>query len=153
LLFDRLELIESFTQTSIFLKPITLALKKYAVPFGGSNGLAPVILMLELVLPRVRGNLIETTIDKIDHPNVTVSAGPKGQAQAHALAQQNVIASVMGNNHGQPINMIQNEPIISTITAIESVDLYNDFSQMLDILADRCNIGRPKKIGNYYCKS
>jgi hypothetical protein len=109
--------------------------------------------MLELVLPRVRGNMIETTIDKpIDQPNITANGGPKGQAQALALAQQNVITSVIGINHGRTMNMIQNEPIISIITAIESVELYNDFSQMLDILADRCNIRRPKKIGNYYCK-
>lgn len=169
-IFDKMELLDSFSQTSIFMKPITQALKKNPIPLGNDYGLAPVLLMLEPVLPPLKGNnilgnsrisekQIELQTNKLKISGSSGGNEPKGQAQAQALAQQNAIATVMGINntqipsHIEPHSIKHQKTEIIKITAIESIDLLNDFSQMVDILADRCNVRRPKKLGGFYCKN
>jgi hypothetical protein len=150
-LFDRLEMSESLLQAATFGKPITFALKKNPLPFGSTSGLAPVILMLEPVFPPVKGYSVDVSSDKVSEvASPSPTGGPKGQAQAQALAQQNAIANVTGITP-EPIPLAKYDPL-QKISAVESVELINDFSQMLDVLADRCQVRKPKRYGNYYCK-
>lgn len=151
-LFDRVEASGSLVQAALIMKPIAIALKKNPVPFGQTSGLAPVLLMLEPIFPQVKGySMNSLSSEKIADIGLPTNVGPKGQAQAQAFAQQTAMASVMGISTDTPIALKPTEIQAPRISAVDSVDLINDFSQMLDILADRCNVRRLKRFGNFFC--
>ncbi|KAI8928887.1 hypothetical protein BC831DRAFT_58885 [Entophlyctis helioformis] len=90
-----------------------------------------------------------------------ISKGPKGQAHAQVLAQLNDMEMVIGaagggkeSGTGQAATSTATESDktapLPALTPLESVEILSDFSQMLDVLADRFGVKRARRCGNMY---
>ncbi|KAI8900567.1 hypothetical protein BC833DRAFT_581371 [Globomyces pollinis-pini] len=163
---EKLELSDSLNQTtSALLKNINNGIRKHAVQFGTSQGLAPVILMIEPKFPQIKGletrSITHGSTTELDVQGTAFQKelpinGPKGQAQAQVLTKRQEVEAVMGATteikgditDGHLVN--DKQSVNPHITPIECFEVTNDFSQILDVLAERYNLKKPKKIGNQY---
>ena len=143
-LFERLELSESFVQAATLSKPISQALRKNPIPFGQSSGLAPVLLILEPIFPTVKNYPVT---DSTEEQKTLGNPGPKGQAHAQALNQQADMLQITSYNPSN-VNTAPKPVDLAPLTPLASMALLNDFTQMVDTLADRCNLKRAKRLGN-----
>lgn len=159
-ILNHIDLRDSFAQTANLFKNVGAALKKHSVAFGISQGIAPVVAVIQPKFPNVKGFEYHNHegLPQIENANTTLpssNTGPKGQAQARALAQRNEVHAVMGKVH--PTNEeIRTIPSLNAETALETLpvdcfELQNDFGQVLETLAEKFNLKPPKKCGNQYC--
>lgn len=150
-IFDSTELKDAFQQASSLGKNIGAALKKYAVPFGKQQGLAPCALIIEPKIDSFKGyEKLDSAVNlsmmlnrpssvKLDTSEIP-SSGAKGQAigQVIALKQDQAITMSPDDAEMRPLQ----DP-----TPLEAFEISNDLQQMLDNLAEKCNIKKPKRIG------
>ncbi|KAL5038881.1 hypothetical protein RTP6_006127 [Batrachochytrium dendrobatidis] len=174
---ETVDLVEAFSQAHAHSKGLASALKKHSAPFGQTHGLAPIIMILEPMFPPAKG-FVSLFDDTDSLPATTygsgllaqclpltepvASKGPKGQAQAQALAHLNDMESVMGSGANKEKDPSSSVPSLSTLklagenralaqlTPTESVEIMSDFSQMVDVLSDRFSLKRAKRCGNMY---
>ncbi|KAH6574520.1 hypothetical protein BASA60_005427 [Batrachochytrium salamandrivorans] len=171
---ETVDLADAFTQTHVQCRSLVTALKKHSIPFGSTQGLAPVILILEPVFPFVEG-FVSQAEDSDRVPSGAYrsgasynskplaeqvgSKGPKGQAHAQVLSQLNYMESVIGtteikekdptpnnSNNASGIKPERQNAHFS-LTPLESVEILSDFSQMVDVLSDRFGLKRAKRCG------
>jgi hypothetical protein len=149
-ILDHLELKESFQQASGLFKIISPSLKKNAVQFGKQTGLAPCCMIIEARIPTVKGyeklgsmfnisSLDDACIEeRLKAANL--QSEPKGQAQAQQLAQKD------------PTGPLESKPSFTKteISPLECFEVAQDFAQILDNLADRFGVKRPKRFGQQY---
>ena len=165
-LLDKIELADSFVQAQSLSKLVSQSLKKHSVQFGQTQGLAPVLLVLQPVFPptNAQNTMFDLKEDVNKSPednqaNTTfvsrnsTNKGPKGQAHAKVLAELNDMESVIGGATKE-INITSShddaEKKIAQLTPLESVDVMADFIQMVDVLSDRMNLRRAKRCGNIF---
>ena len=144
ILLERTELNESFVLANKFLKPLSVALKKSPVSFGQSSGLAPVMIVIEPCFPNVKGYHTEQLASSFQI-NSDSNLGPKGQAEAYALAQKNDVGFLAD----LPAKL--NPKPFLAVNAYESAHLMTNMSQMLDLLADKHGLRRPERFGSLFC--
>lgn len=151
-LFEKIDLSDSFLQASAMSKQISVAIKKNPLPFGNTVGLAPTLLILEPILPLIKGfNHESFSKESLSDMKIQAApAGAKGQAEALALAEKNDIESVMGKSSNDPNIIVQQITATESqnISAQESADLMRDFTTLTEVLAERCNLSKPKKCGH-----
>eukprot|EP00842_Homolaphlyctis_polyrhiza_P000906 jgi/Hompol1/1816/HPOL_005732-RA len=99
-LLEKVDLADAFVQTQAFLKPLASALKKSPVQFGSSQGLAPVVMILEPIFPPVKGYTaaVEDGYDA-QSGSVGASAGVGGSA---GTSSGTVIMANYGPDTGTP---------------------------------------------------
>jgi hypothetical protein len=164
-ILGKIELSNSFSQAIELHKSIQSSLKKSSIPFCTTSGIMPVLLVMEPVLPKVKGCAVNETI-----VNKAGILGPKGLAQAQALAEKNDISALGGKGENQAsgnqksliegisaiddqkIREITNGKSAQLISALEAIEIMVDFSHMIEILAERCKLKKPKRFGDIFCK-
>ncbi|KAJ3274421.1 hypothetical protein HDV01_003025 [Terramyces sp. JEL0728] len=160
---ESLEVRDSLIQASGVHKIMGAALKKYALPFGSHHGLAPVVLVIQPVFSAIKGYELngnalyqkserENQLASDLYNNSSTNIAPKGQAHAQLLAKQLEVESLMGASSKQniePAHITNRKPVID-ILPMECFDVLNDFSQILDVLADKFTLKKPKRIANQY---
>lgn len=154
---ENLELKESFQQAAVLFKPLGSALKKFALPFGNQIGLAPCIMILEPKMSTIKGyknidailgfTSIEQAFSNKDltviPPSSVSQPGPKGQALAQALAMKN------DTNYSSPTSetRFSGVKLNFELMPMECFEVLNDFGSILDGLADKFSLKRPKRLG------
>ncbi|KAJ3323353.1 hypothetical protein HDV06_001873 [Boothiomyces sp. JEL0866] len=158
---ESLEIRDSLIQASAVHKIMAAALKKFSLPFGSHQGLAPVLLVIEPVFTVIKGfDLVgnslnqksekEQQISNEMYNSSTSNIAPKGQAHAQLLAKQLEVETLMGASSKpniEPPHITNRKPVID-ILPLECFDILNDFSQILDVLAEKFTLKRPKRISS-----
>lgn len=147
--WSRMETWEAFKQAQSLSKPIWTALRKQSTMNGNVNDLVPCILVMEPVFVSYR----ESHSPEFQRREVKKETGARGEAHAKRIADMNTIDNVVGGDRGRDIlgNALEPEKEVQPaphLSPTETVGIIADFAQMLDVLADRYNIKRPKKFGN-----
>ena len=163
-IFDNLELKDSFQQVSTISKTIGVSLKKQSVVFGKQQGLAPCVVIIEPRLETFKGydkivSLLQLDSFSNDHtdeiarsgsdpsPTLSMGGGPKGQAVGQVLAQkQDPIPG--GGGILSPVEGRQSETKkIADLAPIESFEILNDFTLLIENLAEKFSLKKPKRLG------
>jgi hypothetical protein len=159
-LLEQVELCEAFSQAQNLFKNVTSSLRKNPISFGSSQGLAPVIAVIQPKFPTIKGmKSFDLRLDgETEERRVKYFAGPKGKALAQALAQRQEVDALMGYTDTTSTSDIRASTSVLyekslEIQGIECFELQNDFNQILDNLTDKNALKRAKKFGNQYCKS
>ncbi|KAJ3261156.1 hypothetical protein HK103_006465 [Boothiomyces macroporosus] len=162
-ILESLEVRDSLMQASAVHKLMGAALKKYSLPFGSHQGLAPVLLVIEPVFTVIKGfELVGNTLNQKKEKDQQLgeqftssssNIAPKGQAHAQLLAKQLEVDSIMGASPKSSIEppQMSNRNPAADILPIDCFDVLNDFSQILDVLAEKYTLKKPKRISNKYC--
>ncbi|KAJ3354456.1 hypothetical protein HDU91_005778 [Kappamyces sp. JEL0680] len=150
-ILEQLELKESFYQAAALFKNIGNALKKNPVPFGKQTGLAPCVMVIEPKMMAVKGyaklgsmlNLQGsqrdlTTVEKPPAP----PSEPKGLAQAQQLAQKDPTSP---SEHTLSLSKK-----ILEISPLECYEVMQDFTQILDNLAEKFALKKSKRFGQQF---
>lgn len=161
-IFDGLELKDSFHHASNISKNIGASLKKQSVLFGKQQGLAPCIVMIEPRLNSFKGydkigsahelealSLPEDTSSDATRADATTATGggggPKGQAVGQVIAQKqdNDPSAILSPES----RLSETSKKVIELQPAEAFDILNDFSQLVDMLADKFSLKRPKRLG------
>ena len=144
-----MEILDAFKQSQALSKSISTALRKYAVPSGNTTGLSPCVLILEPVFYNAQGS--ESPSSR--RPETKKESGARGEAHAKMIADMNTLGDVVGGfdrkeMFSQHFNKEESDTEPPQLSPNETMGIIADFSQMLDVLADRFNLKRPKRYGN-----
>jgi len=143
-MLEQLEVKDSFHQSGNVFKNAGMSAKKHALPFGSQNGLAPCFLMIE---PRISGfkgyekvdqsaSLMRSVV-KIESAG---SPGPKGQAIGEVLAKDSGSSDIARKSTKSKLEL--HPP--------EAFEILNDLTNMMENLAERYSLKKPKRFGRLY---
>ena len=146
-MLEQQELQESFLLAATVYKTLGAAAKKHTIAFGASQGLAPCFLVLEPKMTLFKGyppleTIFTASLERVkENPPLPIQTGAKGQALAQQIALNEFSLTTQIDNRGpETINT-------GEIFPIESFEIINDLSAMLDNLSEKHGLKKPRRIG------